>query len=236
MCGFATVALVITAIFIAAGSYGIYSMVKGSRDASPSRLALSRLLSLEVTPVIIPDSVMVLNEVNSLARLETASYSFQDVLRSERNGDTLFGVFGESLIFVAYGEVVAGVDLSQLEDEDVQVTGPSSVMIHLPASEIFFTNLDNDRSYVADRDVGILTSADAQLETKVRQLAESRMKEAALGSGILDLSQRNAEEFMITFLENFGFEEIIFTDETPPPAPTYVQEIPKGHTLSTPTP
>jgi hypothetical protein len=40
---------------------------------------------------------------------------------------------------------------------------------------------------------------------------------------------------MRSFLQGLGFEEIIFTDTTPPPVTPYVQEIPKGF-VGTPVP
>ncbi len=129
---------------------------------------------------------------------------------------------------MAYGEVIAGVDLSQMRPEDLQVVSPTAVIVHLPEAEIFFSRLDNERSYVANRDVGIFTNADAQLETLIRQEAEAQMLEAALGEGILERADAEAEAFMRSFLQGLGFEEVIFTDTPPPPATPYVQEIPKG--------
>jgi hypothetical protein len=196
---------------------------------------LFRDLVVEATPVILPNPVVVVREINTLARLETTSYSFQDVLQIERNQDLLFGAFGETLLFVAYGDVIAGVDLSQMQPEDLQVVGPTSVIVHLPDSEIFVTDLDNERSYVANRDVGIFTNADPQLETLIRQEADIRMLEAAMENGILEKADEEAEAFMRSFLEGLGFEEITFTDSTPPPVTPFVQEIPKGF-VGTPVP
>jgi phosphosulfolactate synthase (CoM biosynthesis protein A) len=102
-------------------------------------------------------------------------------------------------------------------------------MVHLPEAEIFLSDLDNDRSYVADRDIGLLTKGDAQLETLVRQGAEARMVEAAMANDIIDQANQEAEKFVSTFLEELGFEEVIFTDDTPPLVTPYVQELPKGY-------
>jgi len=84
---------------------------------------------------------------------------------------------------------------------------------------------------VADRDTGLLTAADPQLETQVRQVAEASIREAAQGSDILVRANKNAQAYMENFLSGLGFTEIIFTSETPPPAAPYQQEIPKGYFL-----
>jgi hypothetical protein len=125
--------------------------------------------------------------------------------------------------------------MTQLQPSDLQVVNPTTVMVHLPDAEIFVIDLDNERSYVANRDVGFLARADAQLETMIRQEAESRMLEAALESGILAQADQEAERFISQFLNALGFTEVLFTDGPPPPVTPYVQEVPKGFVL-TPVP
>jgi hypothetical protein len=231
----AYVLLVIFLIVVTVTVFMVIVTLRGVQSVTNPVGNLFRDLVVEATPVILPNPVVVVREINTLARLETTSYSFQDVLQIERNQDLLFGTFGETLLFVAYGDVIAGVDLSQMQPEDLQVVGPTSVIVHLPDSEIFVTDLDNERSYVANRDVGIFTNADPQLETLIRQEADTRMLEAAMENGILEKADEEAEAFMRSFLEGLGFEEITFTDSTPPPVTPFVQEIPKGF-VGTPVP
>jgi hypothetical protein len=95
--------------------------------------------------------------------------------------------------------------------------------------------LDNNKSYVADRDTGLLTRSDPQLETQVRRIAEQEIIEVAQGSNLLQKANENAETEIRNLLEGLGFVNIEFWDETPPPAPTYNAEVPKGFAL-TPVP
>lgn len=193
---------------------------------------LSADFTLRVTPEILPDPVTIVREVNELARLETASFEGEKVITAERGSDAFWGAFSESLIFVAYGEVIAGIDLKQMGDGDIQVVDPNTVMVHLPETEVFVATLDNERSYVADRDTGLLTSADPELETQVRQAGEQAIYEAALELGLLVDAERNAEAYMEEFLNGLGFETVIFTEDTPPtPEVPYEQPVPKGYTL-----
>lgn len=231
----AYVLLIIFLVLSTAAVFMVVTTLRGVQSVTQPVGDLFRDLVVEATPVIIPNPVIVVEEINSLARLETTSYAFQDVLQIERNQDLLFGAFGETLLFVAYGEVIAGVDLSLMQPADLQVVSPTSVIVHLPEAEIFVTDLDNERSYVANRDVGIFTNADPQLETLIRQEAEARMIEAAMENEILDRANAEAEAFIRSFLQGLGFEEITFVNTTPPPVTPYVQEIPKGF-VGTPTP
>jgi len=177
-----------------------------------------------------------------MSRLETASYEMEKVITVDSEQKGFLSYFlGESMIFIAYGKVYAGVDFSRMTAADMVVVDPVTVMVHLPAAEIFsdIPALDNDRSFVADRDTGLLTPADPQLETQVRQVAEASIREAAQGSDILVRANKNAQAYMENFLSGLGFTEIIFTSEPPPPAAPYQQEVPKGYYLlptATPAP
>lgn len=222
-------------IFLAMGSlaaYSVYASLNTARSITQPVSDLVRQLAMEATPVIMPDPVTIVHEINDLARLETASYSMQKVIRAERNNEIMWGAFGETMLFVAVGEVIAGVDLQKMQPEDLQVVDPQTVMVYLPPAEIFVATLDNERSQVVDRRTGLFVRADPQLETMLRQTAEREILEDALGSGILDRANENAQSFMRSFLNGLGFENVTFTSSTPPPAPVYQQEIPKGYVVT----
>jgi hypothetical protein len=231
----AVVGTIILAIIVGPPLVGVLAAAKVAKSVTEPVGDFVRQLVAEATPVIIPNPVVIVREIRSLARLETTSYAFQDVIQIERNNDLLWGAFGESLLFVAFGDVIAGVDLAKLGPDDLQVTGPDSVIVHLPQAEIFVTDLDNQSSYVADRDIGLFTNANTELETTVRREAEARMLEAAHNNGILDQAQEEAEGFIRSFLGGLGFTSITFVDYTPPPVAPFEQEVPKGFAL-TPAP
>lgn len=193
---------------------------------------LMQQLVIPATPVVLPDPVVVVREVKELARLETASMTLEKVVRAEREQELLWGAFGETLIFVAHGEVIAGIDLAKMEENDIQVVDPETVMVHLPDAEIFTVDLDNEKSYIADRDRGLLARADPQLETLVRQRADQELEAAAQESDILEQANDHAEAYMRGFLQDLGFSNVIFTDSKPPVPPPFEQEVPKGYSLT----
>jgi hypothetical protein len=224
---FFTVATITTVLFAMGLNQTNKSVVEPVGD-------LVRQLMLPVTPVIIPNPTTILREIKDLSRLETASFEFEKIITAETKQDILWGALGESLIFVANGKVFAGVDFADMADGDIQVYDPVTVYVHMPEAQIFedVPVLNNDLSYVADRDTGILTRADPNLETQVRQSAEQAIRDAADESQILQRADNNAREFMTAFLSELGFENIIFTDERPEPAPPFVQEVPKGFAIT----
>ncbi len=169
------------------------------------------------TPTIYPDPITVVLQVRSLARLETAQYTVEKVITAETGQGALAGLFGDKLIFVAHGEVIAGVDLSRMAESDVTVSPDGRVTVIVPAAEVFVATLDNDKSYVYDRETGLLTHGDLNLETLARQAAEAEIEKAAREDGILKLAQDNAATFLEKLLESLGFEAVVIIQATPVP-------------------
>lgn len=161
------------------------------------------------TPTVLPDPVTIINEIRMLARLETIQYSVEKIITAETGQEALSALFGDRLLFVAHGDVIAGVDLSKLKDEDIKMNS-GVLQIKLPEAEIFVATLDNEKSYVYDRQTGILRKQDVELETLARQAAEKEIHDAAINEGILDQAALNAQVFLDRLLNNIGFEEIIF--------------------------
>jgi hypothetical protein len=80
----------------------------------------------------------------------------------------------------------------------------------LPQPEIFVTALDNEKSYVYDRDTGLLTKGDINLESSARKAAEDEIEKAAMEDGILDLARQNAETYLYRLFRELGYPEVIF--------------------------
>lgn len=161
------------------------------------------------TPTILPDPVTVIREVRTLARLETIQYTIEKVVTADRGQGSLEFLFGDELIFVAHGVVIAGVDLAKLEVDDIWWDG-GVLYIRLPEPEIFIATLDNDKSYIYDREKGLFTRGDIHLETAARQIAEDAIEEAALEDGILALARVNAESYLFRLLHTIDIKDIIF--------------------------
>ncbi len=172
------------------------------------------------TPTVYADATTVVREVRTLSRLETAQYTIEKVITAETGQGALGALFGDRLIFVAHGRVIAGVDLSKLRGSDVVVSPGGQVTLIMPAAEIFITSLDNDKSYVYDRQTGLLTKGDRNLETQARQVAQQSIEQGALEDGILKQAQANATSYLERLLRSLGFTDVVFVQATPEPATT----------------
>jgi hypothetical protein len=150
----------------------------------------------------------VVNKIQRLQRLETVSYSLDKIVEGERQSPILPDfLVGDKLLLVVHGQVIAGIDLSQLKPSDVQIEG-RTIQVHLPASQIFVTNLDNTKTRVYSRATGLLVPEDPNLESEVRAKAQEQIQQAALADGILVTASKNASATVTSMLLGLGFEKV----------------------------
>lgn len=204
---------------------GVYMIVQTVRETSQTAMApfqqvneANQALQTQVssllnpTPTIIPDPVTYINEIRALARLETIQYSVEKVITGQTGGGSFETLFGDKILFVGHGTVIAGIDMDKLRPEHMRYEN-GVLTVNLPPAEIFIATLDNEKSYVYDRDTGLLTKPDPNLETLVRQRAEEEILKAALEDGILEQAQINAEAYLFKFFAALGFPNTIFVDD-----------------------
>ena len=206
-------------VVIAVAAYMIIQTVRDSAQAatqpfqslSEQNQAMQTQVAnfLNPTPTIIPDPITYIEEIRSLARLETIQYSVEKVITGETGGGTLQFAFGDKLLFVGHGIVIAGIDMEKLQPENMRYEN-GVLRVKLPPAEVFIATLDNNKSYVYDRQTGFLTKPDPNLETLVRQKAEEEILKAALEDGILQQAQVNAEAYLIRFFAALGFPNTVF--------------------------
>ena len=205
-------------IIAAATGYGIVQAVRTATQPAvqlPQAIATQAQNLFHPTPTIYPSSVTVVRAVQSLARLETVQYTVEKVITAEVGQGVFGALFGDRLIFVAHGEVIAGVELSKLTAGDVQVTSDGTAIVTVPPAEIFVATLDNDKSYVYDRETGLFTKGDLNLETQARQAAEAEIEKGAIEDGILDQAQVNAEAYLRSLILALNVKEVVFVRATP---------------------
>ena len=213
--------LLIIAVIVIAAYFIVQTVRQASQAAAApfqqvnqANQALQTQMSnlLNPTPTIIPDPATYINEVRALARLETIQYSVEKVITGELGGGTFQALFGDKILFVGHGTVIAGIDMQKMNPEDMRFEN-GVLTVKLPPAEIFIATLNNEKSYVYDRQTGILNKPDPNLETQVRQVAEQEILKAALEDGILEQAQLNAEAYLLKFFAALGFPNTIFVND-----------------------
>ncbi len=150
----------------------------------------------------------VIKEIRSLQRLETASFTIEKIIDGGTSGNVFQQLlFGDKILLIAHGQVIAGFDFSQISDKDIEVSG-TNIHLTLPKPQILVTTLDNTQTKVYDRTRGILNPGDKDLESKAREAAQNSITEAACKGDILKQASDNARKQLTAFLAALGFTEI----------------------------
>lgn len=197
---------VILSLIIGATLLGVF--VHRARSGWPGKIA-SAIAGRSLTVVSAPD---VIDRIQQLNRLETVKYSLDTVVEGDESNPVLpDALAGDKVLMIVHGSTVAGVDLSQLKPESVQITETANgrnIQLTLPPSQVFQTTVDEQKSRVYSRDTGIFVSADPNLESMTRAKAQAELQQAALSDGILDAATKNARVAVTALLQGLGFTRV----------------------------
>lgn len=154
------------------------------------------------------DRAAVVTRIQELNRLETSVFTIEKIIDAKTSGNVFQTfLFGDKILLIAHGKVVAGVDLSKLNENLINISN-NSISITLPPSEIFISDLDETETEVYDRSQGILTRGNKDLETEARKVAEEEIRKAACEGGILVEAANSAKLQITTLLQALNFTEI----------------------------
>ncbi len=151
----------------------------------------------------------VVQSIRELSELTTVEVVEAMTLEKGNDAGILNFLRGDRISLLAVARIGAGVDLAEVADDDVVVDlDARTIRIRVPAPRITFVSLDNDATQVYDRDTGLLTRGDPQLESEARRAAEDLLEERALEAGILDEARQATRTRLEAFLRTLGFVEV----------------------------
>ena len=143
-----------------------------------------------------------------MGNLETASYSIEKIVEAGENNSVFRNLlFGDRILLIANGKIVAGVNMSAITQNDVTING-TELTINLLAPVILLSTLDNSKTKVYDRTKGILNPGDKDLESVARDEALKSITTAACEGGILIEAKENAIERVSQLFKFAGFTNV----------------------------
>ena len=155
----------------------------------------------------------VIDSVQSMARLTTVEMVEYTTIEKGNDHGWLNWAREDRIMMLAVARIGAGVDLEALSPGAFEVDVDTGIVtVALPPAQIMYIALDNTATQVFDRDTGLFTSGDPQLETDARQVAEEVLRAAALEHGILVEAQEHARVAITELLLGLGYEEVRFAD------------------------
>jgi hypothetical protein len=156
----------------------------------------------EIGPVV----VTAIRDLAALTTVESVQYT---IVEKGTDQGWLAWARGDNLRLFAVARIGAGVDLGKVSVRDIDVDDLGVVEIVVPAAEIQYVAPDNEATQILDREVGLLTRGDPQLESEARRVADEVLAESALESGILEEAEENAREILTNFLLSLGYRDVI---------------------------
>ena len=166
------------------------------------------------------DLSVLVTRVRNLNRLETASMRVMQVSTITQSYKMVPDSLGsDQITFLAAGDVIAGVDLARLRQQDVWREPDGTVVIRLPPAQVLVSRVDNRESRVMSRKTGVLRRQDINLESRARQHAEQAIRNEAVNKGLLNLANENAERRIAELVHTLGFTKIRFEQSPAAPAP-----------------
>jgi hypothetical protein len=181
-------------------------MIRNVADAVPTPADLAAVFEPEPYEEIGPVVISSIRDLANLTTIEVVEYTIVD---KGTDGGWLSWARGDSVQLFAVAKIGAGVDLSQVTVRDVVLAEDGVVELTLPAAEIQYVAVDNDATQVLDRETGLFTKGDPQLETEARQVADEVLVQGALDDGLLAEAEANAKEVLSDFLLGLGYRDVI---------------------------
>ena len=153
----------------------------------------------------------VVTQIQQLNRLQTVAFNVDTIVTSERAGSWMkLWQDEQKALFIAKGRVQAGIDLSAITPEMVQVvqptalteaaddaTAPLSIMpqitITIPPSEVFAVYLDDIEIYDWQTGVFGMMQVDPKILAQAQGMAKKEVLERACRGDVMTIALENAQ-------------------------------------------
>jgi hypothetical protein len=177
----------------------------------------------------------VVQQVRGVSELTTAVFAMETVVPTSRERTISGFVVGKTtLLYIGYGEVRAGLDLSTLTPDAVQMQG-ETLLLRLPPPRILDSKVDVNRSKVYDYDRGFMgmgPDVAPELQDLAQRKTLERLIQSACSQGLLQTANDRARLAISQLLTTSGYRQVTIetqppaADACPPPAPELLLETP----------
>lgn len=163
---------------------------------------------------------LIVSKVRGVSELTTSVFSMEAVVPARQDRNLAgYTVGTTTLLYIAYGEVRAGVDLGDLKPDHVQVVG-ENIQLQLPPPRMLDSKIDVRRSQIYDYNRGFLglgPDVGPQLHILAQQETLKKITAAACRNSLLEEANDRAQLVVTKLLNTSGYKQVLV--ETQPPAP-----------------
>lgn len=163
---------------------------------------------------------LVVRQIRGASELTTAVFTMEAVVPTHQDRNLAgYKVGTTTLLYIAYGEVRAGVNLGELGTDDVQVVN-DTIQLQLPPPRLLDSKIDVNRSSVYDYDRGFLglgPDVAPQLQTLAQQETLKKIVNAACQEGVLEQANDRAQLAVTQLLSTAGYKAVEVKTRSPLP-------------------
>lgn len=183
---------------------------------------MSGLCSPSQLPVPRNIYVPTVERVQALSQLTTTRYNYANIVTGQTDMPSLLSrLYGESLVMVAVVHINAGIDVGAIAEGDIVYDeATETITITLPPPTLQDCFLDENESYIAQRNSGIFAQPSTTLDTTTRRYAIRQFRDKALEDGILTDAANEAIEVVTEFMETVSDANVnVIVEPINPDAP-----------------
>lgn len=201
-------------IFLSIGSINliIFLIIFSIWQASDRAVSfVGSLFKPQPVELKLDDSTAIVERLQNIQELTTTVQTIEKIVptSAERKiGD--LPIATTRLLYIARGEIRAGIDLGELSERDIALDR-HSIEIDLPAAKILDSKIDVENSRVYDYNRGFLNlgpDVAPQLQTLAQRNTLTEIATTACQEGIINSANIRAQESIFQLLTNLGYEEV----------------------------
>lgn len=202
---FSVIIIVLVGVYIGYQSYQNYQNYQNYQRSQAQMFSL-------------PSNAAIVTEVQHMSKLETVSYTLQQVVAYDPYPGAWWNFLGDpKKLFIVYGTVTAGMDLSTLNSSDIitqkQDNKITAITLIMPDSKILGVAIDPTRTKIYDMNSGLLPglwnqNIDPTTTVSILAGAQKSLQSEACQNHILQEAADSAKTQLTSFLKTVGFPSV----------------------------
>ncbi|QHV00557.1 DUF4230 domain-containing protein [Synechocystis sp. CACIAM 05] len=156
-------------------------------------------------------STLVVQQIRAVSELTTTIFAMETVVPTSQERQWGNFTLGRTdLLYIGYGEVRAGIDLAEINEQSIQQQG-ETLIVTLPPPQILDQKIDVERSRIYHYDRGFLNLGPdtvPELQTLAQRQTLAKITAAACDQGILNQANQKAEVALASLLKSTGHHQV----------------------------
>ena len=197
---------------------GVVTLVNIGRSGNPVLDKVASLFKTQPPEPKVDTRSVVIQQIRDASELTTAVYTMEAVVPAQQDAAIAGFVVGTTkLLYIARGEIRAGVDLSALTAANVEITG-DTLRLRLPPPRLLDKKIDVTKSNVYDYSRGFLglgPDAAPSLQKLAQEEALKKIQLAACSDGVLERANDRAKLVVSQLVRVSGFKTVLVETQSP---------------------